>query len=253
MQKKRFSKEYEVHYYEINAMQELTLLSLLNYLEDCAISHSASAGYGVNELKAADSGWVLNRWSLKIDRFPRLREKITVETWASSFERFYGYREFFITDSSNKTIVKASSVWIYFNIKKRRPMRIPLEMGDAYGIDEAKALEEPFADLDFDFEPEVFEEFPIKRSDIDTNNHVNNKKYVDWIMETVPQQIYDNYKVASLQIMYKKEASLGSVIRSGCIIDWENTDAPQLRHKIWDKDTGLELASAETIWQKIVT
>jgi len=251
MPKKRFSKKYEVHYYEINSMQEATLLSLLNYLEDCAISHSASAGYGVNELMAADSGWVLNRWSIKIDRLPKLGETINVETWASSFERFYGYREFLVTDGSDKIILKASSVWIYFNIKKRRPMRIPAEMGDAYGIDEERALEQPFTDLDFDFEPDILEEFSVKRSDIDTNNHVNNKKYIDWIMETIPQEIYDNFKAASLQIIYKKEASLGSVIKSGCIIDREHNESPRLFHKIWDKNTGVELASAETIWNKI--
>jgi len=232
-------------------MQEATLLSLLNYMEDCAISHSTSAGYGVNELLAADAGWVLYRWLIKIDRLPKLGETITVQTWASSFERFYGNREFIVLDGRDNPIVKASSVWIYFNIKKRKPMRIPLEMGDAYGIDETRALEEPFTDFDFDFEPKVIEEFTVKRSDIDTNSHVNNKKYVDWIMETVPQQIYDNYKVTSLQIIYKKESSLGSGIKAGCVIDEQNTDNPRLLHKIWDKNTGLELVSAETIWQKI--
>lgn len=252
MPKKRFSKKFEVHYYEINTLQEATLLSLLNYLEDSAISHSAFAGYGVNELMAADSGWVLNRWSLKIDRFPKLGEEITVETWPSSFERFYGNREFAILDSSGKTIVKAASIWIYFNIKKRRPMRIPAEMGDAYGIEETRAFEQPFTDLDFDFESEYTEEFSIKRSDIDTNNHVNNKKYVEWIMETAPQEIYDNYKVASVQIIYRKEASLGTIIKSDCAIDRDYTQGLRIFHRIWDRDTGLELASAETIWQKIL-
>jgi len=35
-------------------------------------------------------------------------------------------------------------------------------MGDAYGIDETRALEEPFTDFDFDFEPKVIEEFTVK-------------------------------------------------------------------------------------------
>jgi len=57
-------------------MQEATLLSLLNYMEDCAISHSTSAGYGVNELLAADAGWVLYRWLIKIDRLPSSEKQL---------------------------------------------------------------------------------------------------------------------------------------------------------------------------------
>lgn len=251
MQIKRFSKEFEIHYYEVNKLQEATPITILNYLEDSAISNSASVGYGVNELKEIDAGWVLNRWYLKMDRYPKLGEKIIIETWPSSFERFYGNREFLIMDVEGKIIGRAASIWIYFNIAKRRPMRIPVELGNAYGGEQSKALSEPFTYLDFDFAPDAVEEFQVKRSDIDTNDHVNNKKYIDWIMESVPQEIYDNYKVVSLEIMYKKESTLGAVIQSGCISDPECSGCPCLMHRIWDKNTGLELAAAKTIWQKI--
>ena len=44
MDNKRFSKEYEIHYYETNSFQEATPITLLNFLEDSAISNSASVG-----------------------------------------------------------------------------------------------------------------------------------------------------------------------------------------------------------------
>jgi len=103
---------------------------------------------------AADAGWVLYRWLIKIDRLPKLGETITVQTWASSFERFYGNREFIVLDGRDNPIVKASSVWIYFNIKKET-YENPLEMGDAYGIDETRALEEPFTDFDLILNPKL--------------------------------------------------------------------------------------------------
>jgi len=55
---------------------------------------------------AADAGWVLYRWLIKIDRLPKLGETITVQTWASSFERFYGNREFIVLDGRDNPLSK---------------------------------------------------------------------------------------------------------------------------------------------------
>ncbi|NLP14674.1 MAG: acyl-ACP thioesterase [Clostridium sp.] len=250
MPNKRFLKEYEIHYYETNSLQEATPITLLNYLEDSAISNSASVGYGVKDLMKAGAGWVLYRWFLKIYRYPKLGEKIKVQTWPSSFERFYGNRQFLISDAEEKAIVKAASIWIFFNIQKRKPMRIPDELINAYVIDETEVLKEPFPSMDFDFKPYAIKDFYVRRSDIDTNNHVNNKRYIDWILETLPQHIYENFRMESLDILYKKEAVIDSFIQSGCMHESEHAQALCLLHRMWDKTTGSELAVARTTWQK---
>lgn len=250
MHNKRFLKEYEIHYYETNSMQEATPITLLNYLEDSAISNSASVGYGVKELMEAGAGWVLYRWFLKINRYPKLGEKISVQTWPSSFERFYGNRQFLVSDSEGKIIVKAASIWIFFNIQKRKPMRVPNELINAYNVDETEVLKEPFSSMDFDFKPNVAKDFSVRRSDIDTNNHVNNKRYINWILETLPQNIYDNYMMESLDILYKKEAGIDSAIQSGCMNESEPSQSLSLVHRLLDKKSGLELAAARTIWRQ---
>jgi len=250
MDNKRFSKEYEIHYYETNSFQEATPITLLNFLEDSAISNSASVGYGVKDLLDIGACWVLYRWFIKIYRYPMLGEKILVQTWPSSFERFYGYRQFLANDSEGKVILKADSIWIFFNIHKRKPMRIPDELAKAYHINGTKVFDEPFPDMDFDFKPNVTKDFLVRRSDIDSNNHVNNKRYVDWIIETLPQHIYENFRMTSLDIIYKKEAVIDSIIQSGCMVESEDTQNLCLAHKVSDINNGSELVAAKTVWQK---
>ena len=37
------------------------------------------------------------------------------------------------------------------------------------------------------------ESFKVRYTDIDSNNHVNNTKYIDWAIETLPEDIVNNY------------------------------------------------------------
>lgn len=250
MQPKRFSKEFQVHYYEINKHQEATPLTLVNYLEDTAISHSSAAGLSVNELKAMGTGWILNRWSLVIDEYPVLGQKVVVETWPSHFERFYAWREFIIKNYDNKAICRASSLWIYLDIHKRRPVRIPADFGERYGIENIKAVDAPFTEFSCGPVSEPVKEFSVRRSDIDTNEHVNNTRYIEWLLEAVPQEIYDGSKIHSLEIVYKKETNYGKTVCSGYIAENSSANGICLLHSVWDKNSGLELAAAKTIWKK---
>lgn len=63
----------------------------------------------MDNLLAEKMGWVLNRWLLRMDKYPKLGEKISIETWPSNFERFYGTREFSIKDSIGNLFGQACS------------------------------------------------------------------------------------------------------------------------------------------------
>jgi acyl-ACP thioesterase len=248
---KRFSKDFNIHYYEVDSSQYATIPSILNYLQDTAISHSASIGLGVSDLIANGACWVLSRWSLIIDKYPVINERISIETWPWRMERFYAWRDFLIKNSNGEVIAKASSLWIYIDIAKRRPIRIPSEYSRVYGLEEdMKSIENPFSDFDASVISSDCLDFNVRRSDIDTNNHVNNTRYIEWILEAVPDRIYDNYRIKSLEIIYKKETRYGGAVCSGYSISAEKSNAAELLHTITDKDSKTELAIAKTIWEK---
>lgn len=252
MKDRKFRMEFEVHYHEVNPYESATPLTILHYLEDAAISHSEAIGKGVKQLKIQKQAWILNKWLLQMNRYPVLGEKVMIETWSAGFERFYGTRDFLISDKDEKIIGRATSRWIFYNTETKRPSRIPPDFQDAYGADSLRVFKEPleqFAIEESEQEGENKQIFKVRRSDIDTNGHVNNANYLQWILEVVPEDIYQSNQLAALEITYKKATTYGESICSKCYSARSGTHKAVLKHVIVDEGDGSqEHAAAKTFW-----
>ncbi|SHN85376.1 acyl-[acyl-carrier-protein] thioesterase [Desulfitobacterium chlororespirans] len=243
-----YSKEYEIFYFQVDQFGEASVITILDFLEDCAIAHSEAVGLGIESLLEQRTCWVLNRWRLEMERYPRLGEKVTIETLNIGFERFYGERVFTIRDSQGNIIGKAGSLWIYLNIDKRRPTRIPLQFADQYGVPESYEGKEPFEDL-----PEITDihteiRFHVRRSDIDTNGHVNNTRYVEWMLEGISEESLKDYRLRRLEVIYKKETPYGTDILSQG--QGAKDAGLEYLHRVLDQSGERELACGRTVWTK---
>ena len=58
----------------------------------------------------------------------------------------------------------------------------------------------------------VLMDIPVMRRDTDTNKHANNSVYIDWAMDGVPDEIYDNMDLAEVTVTYKKECRRGDTV-----------------------------------------
>lgn len=243
-----FQKEYEVLYFQTGQNKEATPVSILHFLEDIAISHSESVGLGIDRLLEERMGWVLNRWYVTMERYPKLGEKILLETWPSKFERFYANREFSIRDTQGNGLGKASSLWIFLNLDKKRPQRIPSHFEEVYGVTAKTAIADPFNELPTMTAVDGSTRFHVRRSDIDTNRHVNNTRYVEWMIEGIPEDLAREYQLTELEVIYKKETRYGMDIFSEC----QNVrrEQPEYLHRILDENRETELALGRTVWKK---
>ena len=68
-----YSFQSRVRYSECDENGRLSLVSMMNYLQDCSTFHSEDLGYGVGRLKAEGLGWILAAWEIEIERLPDLR------------------------------------------------------------------------------------------------------------------------------------------------------------------------------------
>lgn len=241
-------KEYEIQYYEIDYKGRLLIASLMNYLGDIATRQSEEIGIGIDYLKEHGIAWVLYKWSIDMERYPSYGEKIKIRTKPYSFRKFYAYRIFEIIDSNENVIGTANSVWFLIDIKKRKAIRIPENMYKAYGMDKDK---NDILDIKKIKPPEKINNekiFDVRYSDIDTNKHVNNVKYLEWAIETVPLEVVVNYTVQRINITYEKETTYGHTIKVLTEIKDEDGNLICV-HKIIDKED-RELALLETQWVK---
>lgn len=206
-----FEQEYRICYCDIDCRKNALITSLMNYFEDVAMLQSEQLGIGLKYLKKHCKAWVLYKWDIKIHRFPTYNEKVKVGTIPYAFNRFYAYRHFYITSCEGEKLVSANSVWLFIDTDKKRPIKITEDMYKAYKVkfdkpERIKKIQKP-SSIDIE------KEFQVRYSDIDTNKHVNNVKYAEWAIETVPMDIVLNYTLSNLKVTYRKETTYGKTIK----------------------------------------
>ena len=127
-----YSFSNRVRYSEVNSEKELTLPSLLDYLQDCCTFESEDFGVGVDYLAKEQVAWILSSWEIKVYRYPQMGQHIKVSTWPYAFRGFYGYRNFCIEGEDGEIFAEANSVWVFMDTEKMLPARVSDRMHEVY-------------------------------------------------------------------------------------------------------------------------
>ena len=205
-----YTFDSRVRYSECNEKHSMTFLSLLDYFQDCCTFQSEDLNIGLEYLAEHQVAWVLSSWQIVINRYPKMGDRIKVSTWPYAFDRFIGYRNFTMTDEKGEVLAYANSVWVFLNIVKGRPVRISEEVMKAYSKEYETAYDMEYTSrkIEIPEEGQRFDSFAVLKSDIDSNHHVNNGKYVRMAEEYLPV----GYKYNQMRAEYLKAAVLGDVI-----------------------------------------
>ena len=120
-----YTIESRVRYCECDETGKLSLVGVMNYLQDCSTFHSEDIGRGFKQLTSEGYAWVLATWQIQVDRLPQFGEKICVGTWSYQMKGLQASRSFVINDASGASIVKADSTWYLMDIKEGKAARVP--------------------------------------------------------------------------------------------------------------------------------
>ena len=247
---KIFTKEYEIHYYEADSKLKCKLSSILDFICDVGTQQSEVLGGGIDYCTKNNCAWVFYKYDISIYRYPMFKEKISITTIPIGFKKFYGLRQYIIKDEEENVIGEAKALFFLINTKKRRPMRIQEEQYIIYGVERDYQGNIDLEKLEKIYDKDYEKEFNIRYSDIDSNNHVNNVKYIEWALETVPLEIVDNYHLANIKVVFEKECVYGEKVSVTCKIE-EEDEMVKSYHKISKSDcTELTLLKIEWIKNK---
>jgi acyl-ACP thioesterase len=245
-----FEQEFPVRYHELDYHGLLRPLTLLNFVQDAGGLHAAQLGVSVRDLRPLGLTWVLSRVHLEVDRYPHADDVIHVSTWPSTREGFFSCREFEMRDRNGVIFSRATSSWAALNIASRRPVKLQ-ECLPEYPLTARRALDDDFASLPhFPASPDdTFRELPflVRRSDLDSNHHVNNTVYTDWALEAVPDALADSH-LQSLEVSFRAEALYGDSVLSQCVVK-HSGDSTECLHRIINERDRRELARLRTRWK----
>ncbi len=246
-----FEKQFNLRYFEMNKWGEASPLTMATLLEETASDHCNEIGYGLFDLYAQNIGWLLISGFMQIDRYPVFKEVITIRTWLSAFTATRGYRENIILDSDNNMIGKARGLWVFFDTKKRRPLRIFGDILNRWPANgECCATYDIEAPLVHPPTIQCSKKFNIYQYDLDANNHVNNLRYLQWALETVPDVYFEEKQLSALDARFMKEAYYGQSIESVTLAESVNDC---FHHRIQNATTGGLCAAANTVWRERVS
>ncbi|WP_158850312.1 acyl-[acyl-carrier-protein] thioesterase [Algibacter sp. L1A34] len=243
-----FDAQFELRYFEMNKLGLATPTIILGLLEETAADHSYSIGHSLFDLVNKNAGWVLVSGVLQMDRYPNYKEKITIRTWLSSYSSIRGYRENIIYDENKKIIGRAKGLWVFFDIERRRPIPIFNEIRERWSCFDKESIsgdiKKKISAVDL---PDYTHQFRVNRYDTDTNRHVNNIRYLQWVIESIPEDISENYFLHKIDGRFIHEAQYGDTVLS---LTSELDAKHAFAHTIKIEGSDKVCATAKTLWKK---
>lgn len=206
-----YSYKSRVRYSECDGDGRLTLVSMIDYLQDCSTFHSEELGLGFRELKQKGYGWILAAWRIEIDRLPEFGEEIDVHTWCYEMKSLHAMRNFEILDAKGTSCVRAESQWLLYSLKDNKVVRIPSEL-EAY-VEDTPRIPMPKMQRKLRAEGPGTQASPITvgKQFLDSNGHVNNAQYVLMAIGAL-EELGVEAPMSTVSVQYRSMARLGDAV-----------------------------------------
>jgi len=246
--KAKHQDRFRVRSYETDPLGRLQVPILCKLLQEVAVAHASILGVSVETMADRGTAWVLSRLHLTLARWPRGDEEIVIETWPEAMNRLLVERRFAIFDANEDQIGAVSTLWCVLDLARRRPVRLPLEVWGR--MDEFEIGSDPVRAGDLTAPEPADRElaFTVRRSDLDSAEHVNNTSYVEWAIEAVPDEVWSTAELAELEVQFVSECHQGQTVLSRSQQVGRGEDI-EVRHQLVRHEDGAEVARALTLWR----
>ncbi|XP_076914713.1 palmitoyl-acyl carrier protein thioesterase, chloroplastic-like [Bidens hawaiensis] len=221
-----FRQNFIIRSYEVGADRTTSIETLMNHMQETSLNHVKyiglmGDGFGSTpEMLKKNLFWAVTKMRVVVDRYPTWGDVVQVDTWVGQNGKNSMRRDWLLRDCKTGDIItRASSNWVMMNKETRKLSKIPNEVRseiERYFVDappvvdddciNSPKLEETTADY-------VRKGLTPRWTDLVINQHVNNVKYIGWILETAPQ-VMEKYELASITLEYRKECRKDSVVKS---------------------------------------
>ncbi|WOK96903.1 palmitoyl-acyl carrier protein thioesterase, chloroplastic [Canna indica] len=261
-----FRQNFSIRSYEIGADRTASIETLMNHLQETALNHVRVAGLmgdgfgSTPEMSKRNLIWVVTKMQVLVDHYPSWEDIVQVDTWVAAAGKNGMRRDWHVRDSrTGQTILRASSVWVMMNKNTRRLSKMPEEVRAEIGphfFEDTPIVEEDsrkLPKLEADTADYVRGGLTPRWADLDVNQHVNNVKYIGWILESAPISILESHKLAAMTLEYRRECGRDSVLESLTTVsdDGSNGSADggmECQHLL-RLESGDEIVRGRTLWK----
>lgn len=208
-----FKENYHVDLRDVDFQKQLKLSTLFSFFQDVASLASDNLGFGIQTLEQQFGvAWILMRIRVDVTRMPVWDEEITIETWPLEPGKLEFARDFIVRDQQGNPLVRAVSTWVIMDLEERKLKRTEFIGFTSPEIMTERAINSKLGKLKHSGQLDISYKKVIGYSDIDFNGHLNNSKYVDYMMDCFDMDEHKQFEVKTMEVNFTNEAIAGDTI-----------------------------------------
>ncbi|GAV82246.1 Acyl-ACP_TE domain-containing protein [Cephalotus follicularis] len=224
-----YRQTFIIRSYEIGPDKTATMETLMNLLQETALNHVTSSGLAGNgfgatrEMSLRKLIWVVTRINVQVQRYSCWGDVVEIDTWVDAAGKNGMRRDWIIRDYHTQEIItEATSTWVIMNRETRRLSKIPEQVRqevvpfylNKLSIAKEENDVEKIDKLNDETAGRIRSGLAPRWSDMDANQHVNNVKYIGWILESVPIHVLEDYNLTSMTLEYRRECRQSNLLES---------------------------------------
>ncbi|MDR1811892.1 MAG: hypothetical protein LBQ87_03620 [Candidatus Fibromonas sp.] len=200
-------RKFSIGFFDCDCYAHLRISRLFEFFQETSLANLRNQGFDYLSMIEKDNFTLLiSRIKLRISHLPLWGEEISISTWTKCVSpEKVAWNDYDVRDSQGNSIMQGTSSWLLIDLKDKKA--IPFSEGP-YRFEtspELSALPETIALLEPVGMPKASLVKVVKYSDIDLNNHVNNCRYSDWVLDTISMDELRKRKIRSIQLNYMHE------------------------------------------------
>ncbi|XP_042474964.1 palmitoyl-acyl carrier protein thioesterase, chloroplastic-like [Macadamia integrifolia] len=227
-----FCENFTIRSYDMGPNRTATIETLMNLLQETALNHIRSMGILKDGLGStpAMSGrsliWVLSKMHIVVDHYPSWGDDVEVNNWFIASEKNGQRTDWMIRDrKTGRSLARATSTFLTMNKETRKLSKIPEEVRREMETICMECSPIPIPD-DHENSSASIAKFDCNRmdgvrtgltprwNDLDSNQHVNNVKYIGLMLESVPISMLKSHEICEMKIEYRRECRVDNALQS---------------------------------------
>ena len=248
----KYAEKVKIYNHSTNYNGRLFVKTLCDLFNDAAEVQTELYKVDVDTLNAQGFTWMLHRLHILLHKMPLKEEIVTIETWPSGIDRLFALRDYRMFREDGEELVRATSEWMYIDMKRRRPLRLPenvIAMSTEHNI--PKLVLAPLLDeKEFGGERQGIRHFTATFDNIDFNGHVTQASYVRWITNSLPFGFLKEHVLTEIEVIYAHEIMPDSQIHSAYRMEERGENEVVVWHEVKDETEHLTHCQAKTVWMK---
>ena len=242
----KYSKKYNVILDNMDlAKYRLRPISAIMYLQDSFARYCATKKLAAYDLFATNQYWIVTEFNIDfVDDLPFWSEEIEVKIWISEISKIKIYTDYEIL-FKDKVFAKGNALWFVIDKESKRPVKTDI-VSERFEICSELTLGEHCKFVMPESREKIGEiDHTNNLSDLDFNNHVNNKSYINIAEMTVEPEFKQSHVLKHLSIRFNKETFLNDKL----ICSTYKTDIENQYTHIVEKD-GVSVCDISTLWEE---